>query len=417
MRVKLVWSYVLVVVSILFINGVFTFVIHDPFKRLFASAPAGLLVGVGLGFLISKNLMTGLAKLSTVTKEIAAGDLTREVDVPEDEEIAELAQSFKAMVRELQLVVSQVQQSSGRMNSSAKALSGSAQQMSASAEEIASATEHIAKGAEVQVEGVTRASSRIKETAASMEEIARRSGEIAAASTTAGERARRGGEAASSALDKMSQVFGQMESSAGMVHGFGERTQQIGKIVEVISGISQQTNLLALNATIEAARAGEYGRGFAVVADEVRKLSEKTKKSAEEVTALISRIGDESREVLASMEAGNAVIGEGREVIDTIRSSLEATIPAIVGAEKGVQEISALAEEQSRGTEEMVKTTDEIFRIAEDNAAATEEASAATEELTASMEEMATSAQGISQLADELQNLVSRFTVRSAGNQ
>jgi len=412
MRSKLIWSFVLVGVVIVVINIALTFVIHDPIQRIWASAPVGVLVGLGLGFLISRNMMTGLGRLSAVTREIAAGDLTREVDVPDDEETAELARSFKAMLRELQLVVSQVQTSSISLTTSAKGLSDSAQQMSASTEEIASATEHIAKGAEVQVEGVTRAAARIKQSAASMEKIAGRAGESAAASNAAGETAQKSGDAAASALKKMGEVFEQMESSAGMVHGFGERTQKIGKIVEVITGISQQTNLLALNATIEAARAGEYGRGFAVVADEIRKLSDKTQKSAEEIVTLIGEIGEESRAVLSSMEAGNTVIGEGREVIDTIRDSLDAIISATVGAALGVQEISSLAEAQNSGTEEMVKTTDEIFRIAEDNAAATQEASAATEELTASMEEMATSAQKISQLSDDLQQLVNRFTVR-----
>jgi len=202
-----------------------------------------------------------------------------------------------------------------------------------------------------------------------------------------------------------------MEGSAGLVHGFGERTQKIGKIVEVITGISQQTNLLALNAAIEAAHAGEYGRGFSVVADEIRKLSEATRRSAEEITALVGEIGKESTRVLSTMEAGTLEIREGREVIDTVRGSLDRIIQATVEVAQGVREISTLAGDQARGADEMVKATEEISRIAEDNAAATQEASAATEELTASLEQMAGSAHDLAQLAGGLRQMAGRFTV------
>jgi len=412
MKVKLILSFFVVVVCVLVINVISTYAISNPIMRMWISAAVGLAVGMGLGYLISRSMVSGLNELSAVAREISSGDLTKEVEVPDDEEIGDLARAFKTMVRELNTVVSQVQGNATTLNASAKGLSSSAQQMSASAQEIASATEHIAKGAEIQVEGVTKASGRIKESAVSMDQIARRAGEIAAASKAAGDSALGGGEAVSSALTKMGEVFEQMESSTELVHGFEERTQKIGKIVEVITGISQQTNLLALNATIEAARAGEYGRGFAVVADEVRKLSEKTQKSAEEITDLISQFAGESKEVLSTMVAGNAVITEGREVIDTVRSSLDGIVASSVEAAGRVQEISSQAEEQNRRTVDMVATTDEIFRIAEDNAAATEEASAATEELTASMEEMASSSQSISLLAEDMQKLVSRFRVK-----
>jgi len=411
MRSKLVLSFLLVILSIVAVNAIFYFAVEDEFKRLLISAAVAIAVGMSLGYLISSRITAGISELAVVTHEIAAGDLTKEVRPGGDRELAALAEAFGTMLEQLRMVVGQIQASAGRLSGSASSFSGTAQQMSTSGEEIAAATEHIAKGAELQVEVVERASAQIKQGAAAVSRIAERARAAAEASAAAGDTAQRGGTAAAAALEKMRQVFERLEGSADLVHGFGERTQKIGKIVEVITGISQQTNLLALNAAIEAAHAGEYGRGFSVVADEIRKLSEATRRSAEEITALVGEIGQESTRVLSTMEAGTLEIREGREVIDTVRGSLDRIIHATVEVAQGVNEISTLAADQARGAEEMVKATDEISRIAEDNAAATEEASAATQELTASLEQMASSAQDLAGLAAGLRETASRFTV------
>ena len=415
MRAKLILSFLFVILSIVAVNGIFYFVVHDEFQRLWLSAAVGIAVGMSLGFFISRTMTAGISDLATVTREIAAGDLTKDVHPAGDRELFALAEAFQTMLGQLRMVVSQIQASAGTLSGSAAGFSATTQQMSTSGEEIASATEHIAKGAEMQVEVVERAAGRIREGAAAVKRIAEQARTAAEASAVAGETAQRGGTAATAALEKMRQVFEKMEASVDLVHGFGERTQKIGKIVDVITGISQQTNLLALNAAIEAAHAGEYGRGFSVVADEIRKLSEATRRSAEEITTLVGEIGQESAKVLVSMESGTLEIREGREVIDTVRGSLEGIIHGTVEVAKGVREIFTLAAEQARGSGEMVSATDEISRIAEDNAAATEEASAATQELTASLEQMAGSAQELANLADGLRQTASRFSVTSRG--
>ena len=108
-------------------------------------------------------------------------------------------------------------------------------------------------------------------------------------------KAQDGNEIVLSTVDQMNTIADTVISSSSVVAKLGERSKEIGNIVEVISNISGQTNLLALNAAIEAARAGEQGRGFTVVAEEVRKLAEQSENAAQEITALITDNWQKSR--------------------------------------------------------------------------------------------------------------------------
>ncbi|KKM81521.1 hypothetical protein LCGC14_1329020 [marine sediment metagenome] len=129
-------------------------------------------------------------------------------------------------------------------------------------------------------------------------------------------------------------------------------TNDINKIMEIITGISEQTNLLALNASIEAGRAGEHGRGFAVVADEVRKLAEESKNAVFET-------GDKVSEITERIKTSVELIGTITEDIESVTSAGEENSRAMEG-------ISSASEQQTASMEEITSTANKLGSLAED---------------------------------------------------
>ena len=224
-------------------------------------------------------------------------------------------------------------------------------------------------------------------------------------------KAQDGNEIVLSTVDQMNTIADTVISSSSVVAKLGERSKEIGNIVEVISNISGQTNLLALNAAIEAARAGEQGRGFAVVSEEVRKLAEESQDASQKISDMIQTIQQETEQAVSAMQTGRDQAEKGRENIAATGDSFSEILAMIQRLQESAKAILKTTEGLEKGVGRIGTVTAHLQDAASRVASESENVSAATEEQAAGMEEIAANSRGLSDLAHDLHAAAARFKV------
>ena len=208
-------------------------------------------------------------------------------------------------------------------------------------------------------------------------------------SKNAGDAAKRGKDAADQVNTKMQEIQRTTEVGVEGISSLGEKSKEIGNIVDTINQISEQTNLLALNAAIEAARAGEAGRGFAVVADEVRKLAEESSQATKQISKLILGIQNEIESSVASMNESAKQVEAGSEGVTEAMKSFDELPPIIETVNDAALKVST---------------------VIQGNAAGSQQASAAMQEISSSVQEVTGNSQDLSEIAERLVQISRELT-------
>ncbi|TYP79655.1 methyl-accepting chemotaxis protein [Paenibacillus methanolicus] len=371
-----------------------------------------ILISMFIGVLFTRMVTRPVIRIRDGARRIADGDLTGDdMTTKFDDEIGELAKSFNQMKGNLRALIGQASQNVLQVGAASEELAASAEQTSLATEQIAGSIQDIAGGAEQQAMRATEAAEAIDEITRGMNQAASSIQHVADLTISTTEKAKQGSVVAVQAVEQMNKVQQSVGQTADVIHMLGDKSTEIGDIVQMITEISSQTNMLALNAAIEAARAGEQGRGFAVVAEEVRKLAEQSGKAAAQIRTLIADMQDSTEQAVRSMQDGTTVVKSG---IDMVRLTGEAFVDIVRSVEQVAaesQEVSAIVEQVFASSKGVAETVNGVTRIARDSAGSTGNVASAAQEQNASMEEIAASAEDLSKLAQELQEAVRAFKV------
>ena len=359
---------------------------------------------------ISGRISRPAQEVSAAAATIAAGDLSGpDVAVTTNDEIGELGQSFNTMKANLRQVMQTIQASTEQVTTSAEGLTASAEQSAIASTQVADSITAVAQGAAGQLQAIETTSATVQTLSAGLEEAAASAHEVSDQSSRASRTAVDGAQTVAQAVKQMQSIQETVNFSASVVAKLGESSQEIGQIVDTISGIAAQTNLLALNAAIEAARAGEQGRGFAVVAEEVRHLAEQSQDAAKKITELISEIQGDTAKAVSAMQAGTREVETGVEVVNSTGVAFNSIETIVLHVADQMKEMSTVIEHMAQGSQEIVTAVAEIDRLSKHASSESENVAAITEEQSAAAEEIAASSQGLEGMAQKMQEAVSKF--------
>jgi methyl-accepting chemotaxis protein len=336
-------------------------------------------------------------EIASIADNIAEGNLTIEFNDKGKKSTGVYA-SMKKMAGNLTDILTQITGGVQTLTSSSTQLSSISEQMADHSGQASERANSVATASEEMTANMNGIAAATEQTSANIQMIVAAAEEMSSTISEIAANTSQGSQTTASAVEKAEQI-------SKKVNELGVAASQISKVTETIANISEQTNLLALNATIEAARAGEAGKGFAVVADEIKSLAQQASDATNEIGARISEVQNSTNDSVTAINEIVSVINE----INTIVTSVAA---AIEEQSATTQEISGNVSQAGAGVQEVNENVNQASMVTKEVAQDINHVSQASAEINSGSIQVNESAEELSKLADSLNQLISRFTLK-----
>lgn len=340
---------------------------------------------------LTENILEPLEQLETAAQAISEGNLDIDVTYESQDELGNLAKSFRRTSTTLKEVISDIDQlleefAKGNLDARSEnrdvyrgdfnevlvklrevesGLSQTISNVKQSSDQVSAGADQLAESAQGLAEGATDQAAALEELTASVNEVASHVEENTKSTDRVHDQAKEVAIKADSGTAKMKELI------VSMKH-ISDTTNDIQTVIEKIESIASQTNLLSLNASIEAARAGEAGRGFAVVAEQIKELAEESASSAEETRVMLTNS-------LNQVEIGSGVADQTSQFMTEMIEQLDVVVMEVA-------KIRQVSDRQAESVKQISQAIEQVNGVVQENSATSEQVSATSQELSASAE-------------------------------
>jgi len=320
-----------------------------------------------------------------------------------------LKDGLNTIGRELSIAIKGVSEQVSALSASSEEAAASIEEITAGASSIAQSSSVVSTNAENSVQFVEQVLSSMEELNSSVSSVATKVESVSRLTQEANTTSVKGVEQAAVAEGGITAISGAVQDVGTIITEIRGQMVEIGKIVDIISGIADQTNLLALNAAIEAARAGDAGMGFAVVANEVKTLAQDSQGSAENIAKIISSLQQKSNQAATAMDQANNEVSKGSIAItDTIQFFNEIA-KQVEEISNHMTEVASLSEEESAAVQEITNSISEVKGMSVDISKEAISSASASEESASALNQIATIINDLSLIASRIDESMSRL--------